>query len=187
MNYSELTIEKYQAIITAISMTENEVRQSMNILSIINDKPYEFYRDMKFKDFQKECKQLEWMSDAPLPDQWVKSFKCCDEVFEIVQHPTEWTAEQFISMSTLTREPINNLHSIMAVLTKGSESMNEYNRRSELFKKNLTLDVAYPTAFFFAMFLAKLSQTIPYSLHVNKKMKQAKAIGLVNNGVGIRQ
>lgn len=179
-SYKELSILKFQEIHNAILISEgNAIREAYNVLSVLTEKPVEYYKEMKFADFKKECKQMEWLSDAPLPDQYVTEFECQGEKFTIVQHATDWTTEQFISMSTLTKDRaqiINNIHLIMATLTKGSDTMTEHNRRSELFQKYLSIEVGYPTAFFFAQFLAKLSQTFRYSLHQVKQQNLVKKI-----------
>jgi hypothetical protein len=83
-------------------------------------------------------------------------------------------------MSTLTKDRnqiVNNIHLILATLTKGVDSLTEHQRRSELFQNHLSIDIAYPTAFFFAQFLAKLSTTTQFSFHVKKKQNLVKAIG----------
>lgn len=196
-SYKDLSILKFQEIHNAILVSEgNEIREAYNVLSVITGVSVETYKAMKYKAFQKECEKIAWLSDAPLPDKYVTEFVCQGEKFEIVQHATDWTTEQFISMSTLTKDRVqivNNIHLILATLTKGCDTMTEHNRRSALFQKHLSIDIAYPTAFFFAQFLATLSQTSQYSSHVKKKQRLAKAIGnskkmqngLPESGVGI--
>ena len=198
-SYKDLSILKFQEIHNAILVSEgNEIREAYNVLSVLTGVSVETYKAMKYSDFQKECEKIAWLSDAPLPDQYVTKFECKGEKFEIVQHATDWTTEQFISMSTLTKDRaqiVNNIHLILATLTKGVDSLTEHQRRSELFQNNLSIDIAYPTAFFFAQFLAKLSQTTQFYSHVKKKQNLAKAIGKSKkmqngsqkNGVGILQ
>lgn len=196
-SYKDLSILKFQEIHNAILISEgNEIREAYNVLSVITGVSVETYKAMKYKAFQKECEKIAWLSDAPLPDKYVTEFVCQGEKFEIVQHATDWTTEQFISMSTLTKSKeqiVNNIHLILATLTKGCDTMTEHNRRSALFQKHLSIEIAYPTAFFFAQFLAQLSLTSQYSSHVKRKLKLAKAIGnskkmqngSQGNGVGI--
>ena len=198
-SYKDLSILKFQEIHNAILISEgNEIREAYNVLSVLTGVSVEVYKAMKYKDFQKECEKIAWLSDAPLPDKYVNDFECQGEKFTIVQHATDWTTEQFISMSTLTKSKeqiVNNIHLILATLTKGCDTMTEHNRRSELFQKHLSIDIAYPTAFFFAQFLATLSTTSQFSSHVKKKLNSAKAIGKLNwmpnglpeNGLGITQ
>jgi hypothetical protein len=198
-SYKDLTVLKFQEIHNAILISEgNEIREAYNVLSVLTGVSVEVYKAMKYKDFQKECEKIAWLSDAPLPDKYVNEFECQGEKFTIVQHATDWTTEQFISMSTLTKSKeqiVNNIHLILATLTKGCDTMTEHNRRSALFQNHLSIEIAYPTAFFFAQFLATLSQTSQFSSHVKKKENLAKAIskskkmqnGSVKNGIGTTQ
>jgi len=157
MTYKDLTILKFQQITNAILISEGEpIREAYNVLSVLTDTDVEVYKAMKFKDFQKECKQMDWLSKSALPDKFVKEFECQGETFTMCQHATEWNTEQFISMSTLTKDPkeiINNLHFIMAVMSKGCDTLAEYDRRSKLFQNHLSIEVAYPTGFFFTALL----------------------------------
>lgn len=194
MTYKDLTILKFQQVKNAILECQgNEIREAMNILSILYDRPIEDYVNMKFKDFQKECTKLDWFTNdfKNLPDKWFEKFECEGETFEIVKNVTDWTAEQFISMSNLTKsdsDVIDNLHLILATLTKGSESLTELKRRSELFQNHLSIEIAHPTAFFFAGLMVLLSQTSLYSSMLKEKRKKpAKMIGLFKSGIGITQ
>ena len=196
MTYKDITILQFQQITNAIKFTDNEIAQSYNILSIITGVDIEVYKAMKFIDFQKECKKIDWMKDAKLPDQWVTEFECQGEKFTIVQHATSWTTEQFISMSNLTKdknEIVNNLHLILAVMTKGGDSLTEYERRSNLFQNNLSIEIAYPVGVFFAALLTQLSESTQYSLHQKKQLRKlipktnllAKINGFLKSGVGM--
>jgi hypothetical protein len=65
--------------------------------------------------------------------------------------------------------------------------MTEFNRRAELFRDNLDVDVAYPIGFFFALLLVKLSQDTP-SFSTKKKKRKTKSksrIGSLLSGLGI--
>ena len=196
MTYKDISILKFQQIHNAIKISEgDEIRETYNVLSVMTGVSPEVYKAMKITDFQKECKVLSWMETAELPDKFVKEFEVKGEIFEIVQHATEWSTEQFVSMSNLTKDPneiINNLHLIMATLTKGCDSIAEHDRRAKLLQENLSIEVAYPTGFFFAQFLAKLSETSQYSSHIKRKMNQVKQLqkkrtGFQKNGIGIIQ
>lgn len=169
-SYKDITILKFQEIQAAIEMNiDNEIAQWYNILSLITDKPKEYYMALKFGEFKKVCKEYEWILSERMPDEWVKDFTCEGERFIVIQNATDWNTEQFISMSTLTKdrsEIVNNLHKILATLCvkeKGEVvSMAEFERRCDLFQEHLPILVAYPIGFFFAAFLAKLSTTTQY-------------------------
>jgi hypothetical protein len=117
------------------------------------------------------------------------------EKFFVNQYLTDWNTEQFISMSSLTKEKeaiVDNLHLILATLCYKEKdediSMTEFNRRAELFREHLDVDTAYPIGFFFALLLLSLSQAIQSSSTKKKtKKKNKKSIGLVASGRGILQ
>lgn len=179
-SYNDITILKFQEIQAAIEMNaDNEIAQWYNVLPLLDpthDKDY--YRAMKFRDFKKECAKYEWILSHKMPDEWVKDFEVLGEWFIVQQNATDWTGEQFISMSNLTKDRdqiINNLHKILAsmcVKVSGEViELPEFERRSKLFQDHLNILIAYPVGFFFAAFLAKLSLTTQYSSHVKKQMR----------------
>lgn len=190
-----MNIAKYQALYNAIKLGgDNEIRTAYNVLSVLTGKPISEYRRMKWSDFVKEQEGMTIPDITSFPDAWVKAFNCHGERFYVQQYVTDWSTEQFISMSSLTKEKdsiVDNLHFILATLCYKEKdediSMTEFNRRAELFKEHLDVDVAYPIGFFFALLSAKLSElTLSYSTKKRKrKTKKQKWIGSMLNGVGI--
>jgi hypothetical protein len=190
-----MNIAKYQALYNAIKLGgDNEIRTAYNVLSVITGKPISEYRRMKWSDFVKEQEGVTIPDITSFPDAWVKQFECQGETFYVNQYVTDWTTEQFISMSSLTKEKdaiVDNLHLIVATLCYKEKdedvSMTEFNRRADLFKEHLDVDVAYPIGFFFALLLLGLSNPIQsYSTKKKKRKKKKQTlIGSVLNGVGI--
>lgn len=170
-SYKDITILKYQEIMAAIEMNpDSEIAQWYNILPLLTSHPKSRYQQMKFGVFKRIVSRFEWIFTEKMPDQWVKEFTVKGEKFIVVQHATDWIVEQFISMSTLTKDRsqiINNLHKILATLCVKEQgevvSQTEFERRALLFQEHLNILTAYPIGFFFALFLAKLSGTTQYS------------------------
>lgn len=196
-SFKDISILKFQEIQAAIEMNpDNEVAQWYNILSLVTDHPKERYQRLKFGAFKKVVKQFEWIVSEQMPDELVKEFMVKGEKFTVVQHATDWTTEQFISMSNLTKDReqiINNLHLILATLCVKSMDeiveLPEFERRAKMFQDNLCILTAYPIGFFFATFLAKLSTTTQFSSHLTQmenamRMNQAQA-NSIYNGDGI--
>lgn len=192
-----ITIKKYQEIYNAIKLGgDDEIRTAYNVMSVLTGKPIHEYRKMKWMDFVKEQESLEIPNISSFPDAWVTSFEVKGETFFVNQYVTDWNTEQFISMSSLTKEKeaiVDNLHLILATLCYKDKDedvqMTEFNRRAELFREHLDVDVAYPIGFFFALLLVKLSEHIPsYSTKKRKPKKKSKSrIGLVQSGRGMLQ
>jgi len=197
-----LSILKYQELHNAIITSQgNDVRQAYNILSILTGKSVEEYRTMKWSDFISEQNKIEIPSLELKADNMVSEFEVNGETFKVVQFATDWNFEQFSNMSNLTRDEnsiIDNLHLILSVLCYKDKnedvSLTEFDRRSKLFQEYLNVEIAYPIGFFFAVFLAKLSQSTQYYSHVEKMKRLAMRLrrkkeldGLKKNGGGMRQ
>lgn len=192
-----MNIKTYQELYNAIKIGDNnEIRTAYNVLSVLTGKPISEYKRMKWTDFLKEQESVTIPDISTFPDAWVTEFEVKGERFFVNQYLTDWNTEQFISMSSLTKEKeaiVDNLHLILATMCYKEKDedvqMTEFNRRAELFQLNLDVDVAYPIGFFFALLLVKLSEvTQSSSIKKRKRRKKNKSrIGLVLNGLGMRR
>jgi hypothetical protein len=192
-----MNIKTYQELYNAIKLGDNnEIRTAYNVLSVLTGKPIYEYKRMKWTDFLKEQESVSIPDISSFPDAWVTEFEVKGERFFVNQYLTDWNTEQFISMSSLTKEKeaiVDNLHLILATMCYKEKDedvqMTEFNRRAELFQYHLDVDVAYPIGFFFALLLVKLSEHTQFSSTKKKKpkKKKLKRIGLVLNGVGMRR
>ena len=192
-----MNIKQYQGIYNAIKLGgDDEIRTAYNVMSVLTGKSIGEYRKMKWLDFVKEQEALEIPDITSFPDAWVTSFEVKGETFFVNQYITDWNTEQFISMSSLTKEKeaiVDNLHLILATLCYKDKDedvqMTEFNRRAEMFREHLDVDTAYPIGFFFALLLVKLSETIQSSSTKKKKpkTKSKSRIGSLISGLGMRQ
>ena len=192
-----MNIKQYQGIYNAIKLGgDDEIRTAYNVMSVLTGKSIGEYRKMKWLDFVKEQESLEIPDISSFPDAWVTSFEVKGEKYFVNQYITDWNTEQFISMSSLTKEKeaiVDNLHLILATLCYKDKDedvqMTEFNRRADLFREHLDVDTAYPIGFFFALLLVKLSEHIQSSSTKKRKPKKKKPsrIGSVLSGLGMRQ
>jgi len=192
-----MNIKQYQGIYNAIKLGgDDEIRTAYNVMSVLTGKSIGEYRKMKWLDFVKEQEALEIPDITSFPDAWVTSFEVKGEKYFVNQYITDWNTEQFISMSSLTKEKeaiVDNLHLILATLCYKEKDedvqMTEFNRRAELFREHLDVDVAYPIGFFFALLLVQLSEHIQSCSTKKRKPKKKKPsrIGSVLSGHGMRR
>jgi hypothetical protein len=190
-----MNIKTYQELYNAIKIGDNnEIRTAYNVLSVLTGKPISEYKRMKWTDFLKEQESVTIPDISSFPDAWVTEFEVKGERFFVNQYLTDWNTEQFISMSSLTKEKeaiVDNLHLILATMCYKEKDedvqMTEFNRRAELFQSHLDVDTAYPIGFFFALLLVKLSEGIQSSLIKKRKRRKKKPsrIGSLLNGLGI--
>jgi hypothetical protein len=191
-----MNIKQYQGLYNAIKLGDNnEIRTAYNVMSVLTGKPISEYKRMKWTDFLKEQEGVTIPDISSFPDAWVSEFEVKGEKFFVNQYLTDWNTEQFISMSSLTKEKeaiVDNLHLILATLCYKEKDediqMTEFNRRAELFREHLDVDTAYPIGFFFALLLLSLSQAIQSSSTKKRtKKKNKRWIGLVQSGRGMLQ
>ena len=192
-----MNIKQYQGIYNAIKLGgDDEIRTAYNVMSVLTGKSIGEYRKMKWLDFVKEQEALEIPDITSFPDAWVTEFECQGEKYFVNQYITDWNTEQFISMSSLTKEKeaiVDNLHLILATLCYKDKDedvqMTEFNRRADLFREHLDVDTAYPIGFFFALLSVQLSNHIQSSSTKKKKRKtkSKSRIGSLLSGLGMRR
>jgi hypothetical protein len=192
-----MNIKTYQELYNAIKLGDNnEIRTAYNVLSVLTGKPISEYKRMKWTDFLKEQESVTIPDISTFPDAWVTEFEVKGEKFFVNQYLTDWNTEQFISMSSLTKEKeaiVDNLHLILATMCYKDKdedvTMTEFNRRAELFQYHLDVDTAYPIGFFFALLLVKLSEATPFSSTKKKKPKKKSKnrIGSLLSGLGMQR
>ena len=193
MSYKNISILKFQQLVNCLN-DDNDFTIWKNRISILEDMDINVIEKMKVTDFKKIVAKYKWINEEQMPTDWVKEFTINDEKFIVQLESSTWNVEQFISLSTLTKnkdEIVNNIHNILAVLCKSNEdnSITEYNRKAELFLNNLPITTAYPIALFYAASLTYLFTNTRYSFKVKKLMRKrlelAKQINGYNlNGVG---
>ena len=193
MSYKNISILKFQQLVNCLN-DDNDFTIWKNRISILEDMYIKVIEKMKVTDFKKIVAKYKWINEEQMPTDWVKEFTINDEKFIVQLESSTWNVEQFISLSTLTKnkdEIVNNIHNILAVLCKSNEdnSITEYNRKAELFLNNLPITTAYPIALFYAASLTYLFTNTRYSFKVKKLMRKrlelAKQINGYNlNGVG---
>lgn len=193
MTYKNISILKFQQLVNCLN-DDNDFTIWKNRISILEDMDIKVIEKMKVTEFKKIVAKYKWINEEQMPTDWVKEFTINDEKFIVQLESSTWNVEQFISLSTLTKnkdEIVNNIHNILAVLCKSNEdnSITEYNRKAELFLNNLPITTAYPIALFYAASLTYLFTNTRYSFKVKKLMRKrlelAKQINGYNlNGVG---
>jgi hypothetical protein len=100
-----MNIKTYQELYNAIKLGDNnEIRTAYNVLSVLTGKPISEYKRMKWTDFLKEQESVTIPDISTFPDAWVTEFEVKGEKFFVNQYLTDWNTEQFISMSSLTKE-----------------------------------------------------------------------------------
>jgi len=186
MSYKNISILKFQQLVNCLN-DDNEFTVWKNRISILEDMDIKLIEKMKVTDFKKIVAKYKWLNEELMPTDWVKEFTINNEKFIVQLESSTWNVEQFISLSTLTKdksEIVNNIHNILAVLCKSNEdnSITEYNRKAELFLNELSITTAYPIALFYPASLTYLFSNTRYSFKVKKLMRKRLELAKQING-----
>jgi len=186
MSYKNISILKFQQLVNCLN-DDNEFTIWKNRISILEDMDIKLIEKMKVTDFKKIVAKYKWLNEELMPTDWVKEFTINNEKFIVQLESSTWNVEQFISLSTLTKdksEIVNNIHNILAVLCKSNEdnSITEYNRKAELFLNELSITTAYPIALFYPASLTYLFSNTRYSFKVKKLMRKRLELAKQING-----
>lgn len=181
MSADKMTILQFQRLTQAISRFEdNPYELGMEQINIFEGIDKEEIKKWKVKEFNDHLKKYDWLGTFEMPNDFVKEFEYNGRHYKVSQYISDWDMSQFVSMSTLTKEPdkiIQNTHLIMAVMCQDERSLEE---RADDFQNGLSVLLAYPIAVFFCLFLNKCVQDIPNFFQVVEKL-----IGFQTSGHGM--
>jgi hypothetical protein len=188
MTWKDITIEQYQHIL-AIAKTDlpnfNKEVELVSYLFNISKDDIMYYPIEKFKYLAKQIEFLEDMFEGDMQTLFT---------IDGIEYKVHWemekkTAGQFIDLSEMTKDPelINDkLHQILAIICipKGEKYDVNFNERSEIFRKKLTMDVVFPISGFFDCFKSSLPDIQDY-LNKQIKTQQRELLTMIRDSMSI--
>lgn len=171
--WSDITIGQYQEIMSI--ETESEITRFIESVAIILDLDPADIRDLTLKEFKNLQSEMSFLSEQPTADVR-KRFELDGVVYALEPDMNLMTAGVFIDAEQFKREPIQNLHRTVALIYRPLISENKsgykieshkaegFEKRAELFRKELSIEVVIGAVFFFSMLGMKLSTPILASL-----------------------
>jgi hypothetical protein len=127
------------------------------LLSALSGQSEDEILRMRRSDFVEAIKELSFLSDlSTISTKWPKYFIIKRRVFKPVQNLQKLTAGQYIDLMSFSKDPMPNLHKILATLCLPVKYFRaqkydgaKHGELSKFFHDNLTMDIAYPIAVFF--------------------------------------
>jgi hypothetical protein len=176
-SFSEVTLKQFMTVNKVKDI--EEIDREVSILSALTEQPKEIIEQLTLDSFKTAIAaisklNIEELKDLAIPDDFTiggKQYTICKSI-------DKWTAGQYIDITAFTKDAdtiIENLHNIMAVVAieKGCKYEN-HAERAELFLNKMTVDIAYPAAFFFLnLYQILMLDTLSYS---QKEIDQKIAI-----------
>lgn len=174
MNWSNLTIGKYQEIVATQESGLDDLVKMIEVVRIMEDMTIEQAHDLSLKEVSQLFNSYTFLQE--LPEKVSSNFVIDNVRYHVCLDISKINAAQFIDLKEFTKEHQNlngNLHLVLAVLSlpkgKKYEGSNVIDR-ANLFRNKLTCEIALPIIVFFWTFFCEY--TIAMSDYLEQK-KQA--------------
>lgn len=204
MNWNNLTISQYEKLIHLTTLKfEDEIDYAVEALSIILNKPIDFFYDLPISKLGTYIKELEFLSVKPSGElRQVVSIP--GYTLNLVSKVGEMTAAQYIDIRSEMRRDVKDIAALMSLiyLPKGAtylDSSYDPDHLKREIKNNLPCTIAIGATNFFTLAFSSLIKASVSSLKkkLKKKMKKAKSpeeiqqiqshLNLMNQSLGLIQ
>lgn len=192
MTWSDLKIYQFQELYSIITDKElDDLGKMIYAMAYMEDKPVAEIEGYSLKQYNELCNKYSWLQQIDLPEQCQRKYVHGGVNYEIVYEFDKLKAGQYIDLNQAAKDPIANMHEIMATLVydRWENYSTEHKRRAQLFRETMPISFAYPWAVFFCNVLVK---SAPFILkHLTNKMKKAsleltiqRKKDSINTGIG---
>lgn len=159
----------------------------IQVLSILCGKPPEYFEAMEWRDLKKWSDLTQWMAKMPVV-KYTRPFTHGLYLYKFKTGPSQLSKDQYVMLSKLNQEDLqSNLHKTMAILTTKynritgrrveiTNTLEEFNARSELFLEKMSYVKAYAYAVFFSAYYPNLLRIgLSFSQGMNEAIKNLPA------------
>jgi hypothetical protein len=192
-NYYDLTIEQFLRIKTISQLEADPLQRNIRMVAELTGKSIDEVESMPIQDLQKLIKKFSEI-DALEPNAKLKmKFKIGGKRYEYIWKTQEMTSYQYIDATHFCKDPINNIHNILAAITVERDVFGRrkkydgttHKERSELFAEKMKIKDAMPVMLFFCKYLEALSQVTQTCLTDQVNQLKTMAEGLNKSGDGL--
>lgn len=161
-SWKEITIRQFIRVDEAIKAEYDEpIDQHIAIIAAVCNVSVDDILRLDKNELPKIVESLSFLHNLDsISTKWPKWFVINGRVFKPVQKLDKLTAGQYIDLMTFAKDPMPNLHKVLATLclpVKWFRAQKYDGRKhaelSQFFYENLTMDIAYPIALFFCKVL----------------------------------
>ena len=189
--WHELTINQFQELLPSKFEGMNDISKVINEIMILSNEPYEEVAKLTNKDVDNIREQTKWLSEER-PNVLKTRYKIKGQWYRFEVDATNVILDQYaFSMKTLETLKDNpetvesNLHLLLANISRPIKrnwrgkfvDVKEYDllEMSEIFKHNMTMDIANPIIVFFCTLSKNLTKvTSDYLTEKVEKMEKAQ-------------
>jgi hypothetical protein len=163
LSWKDITIKRFTEA-TGVLETDypqtdlGQIDREIDFVSALTDISRDEILRMHRTKFTELSAELEFIAHPEtISQKWPKWFMLKGQLFKPTRKLNNLTAGQYIDLMSFNKDPLGNLHKILATLclpctmylTAKKYDGKKHAEISEFFYENLTMDIAYPIAVFF--------------------------------------
>jgi hypothetical protein len=193
-NYYELTIKQFLKCKTISELETDPLQRKISMLAELSGKTVDEIESMPISDLQKHLAKFSSI-DTLEPNSKVKMrIKVNGKTFDLIWKSQEMTAYQYIDTVNFCKDPVNNIHNILASLAcevtwygkRLKYNGATHKERADLFYNEMKIKQAYPIMVFFCKYLKELvDSTQDYLIAEAERVKQMVEKHFHNAGDGL--
>ncbi len=170
-NYSQLTIKQFLQCKLISELESDPVLRKVKLLAAIEGKEVDEIESLPMKEMFAKLKGLESVESLQPNGKVSMKFKVGGRKFIVKWRQQDLTAAQYIDATHFCKDPINNIHNILAAISVEVKWFREFpyngdNHKeiADLFYNEMKISTAYPIMLFFCSYSEALIRNIATSL-----------------------
>lgn len=183
-SWNEVTIKQYSEVIATQKKEMDELDKIINIVSSLSGNDIKDLYKLTISQVKELGLKLGWIESFPENSPNIATFKILDREFTPFIDISKISFGQYIDLKEAVKNPDQNIHMILAVMTseKGKEyEENAVLERADFFYENFRIVEALPFAVFFCKLLNSWTEIIrAYTMEGAEKY-----IRSLNTGAGM--
>jgi hypothetical protein len=156
--WKDISIRKFIRVNEVVHTEyEQPLDQQIALIAAVTDMPEAEILRLERTELQEMVEALSFLNSVDsISTKWPKWFMIRGRLFKPVQKLDKLTAGQYIDLMSFAKEPMENLHKVLATLSLPCKWFraqkydgSRHKELSDFFYEHLTMDIAYPIALFF--------------------------------------
>lgn len=164
-NYYDLTIKQFLRIKTITELETDPLQRSIRMIAEVTGKTVDEIEEYTLDEIKEMAKKMADIETLQPTDKLKMKFKIGGKRFEYIWKTQELTAYQYIDATHFCKDPVNNIHNILASIVversvfgkRKPYNGNTHKERAELFYEQMKIKDAMPVMLFFCKYLGALS------------------------------
>jgi len=180
MTWQNITVQQFQDITRLIETQGiDDIDRTSGLISIMTHQTEQQVEELPMPVYNQLAKECGFVLQGDIPGNPVRRLRVGRRLYKMVYNPRTLTKRQYVEIITFAKDPIKNMHLIMASLVKpvrwGIARKNDGGKHAEV--AGVLLNARFVDVYHSCVFFCKLYSSLMKGMSaflVNEAMKQKK-------------